>query len=183
MDLLQPESLIPMARGQSQAADTNLQTTNAVAGKQGQQSQQLEDSLIPGYTSLMDTGYMSPEEESSATTSEMGAATAPFQSADFAAKNNAAATRNGASLPAQEDQLALEEGRTAGDAADKLQTQKMSNQEAGMYGLNTLESSNLDAMEHMYGLGPGTLSARAAGPSGDQIATGYLNTALGAGRK
>jgi hypothetical protein len=170
-----------MARGQSQAADSNLQTTNAVAGQQGQKANALEDQLIPGYTSLMDTGYMNPEEEAAATTSEMGAATAPFSTAGFQAKNDAAATRNNSNLPAQEDQLALEEGQTAGAAASNLQKEKMTNQEAGMYGLDQLQSGNLKAMEDMYGLGPGTLSARAAGPSGDSAALGYINAATGAG--
>jgi len=171
-----------MARGQSQAADSNLQTTNAVAGQQGQKAQQLENTLIPGYTSLMDTGYMSPEEEAAATTSEMGAATAPFGTAGFQAKNDAAATRNDSNLPAQEDQLALEEGQTAGTAAANLQKEKMTNREAGMYGLDQLEAGNLNASTSMYGLGPGTLGARAAGPSGDQIATNYINTATGQGK-
>jgi hypothetical protein len=170
-----------MARGQSQAADTQLKTTNQVAGQQGQEAQQLESELIPGYTSLMDTGYMNPEEEAAATTSEMGAATAPFGTADFQAKDNAAATRNPSDLAAQEDQLALEEGQVAGGASAHLQDQKMQNQEAGMYGLSNLESGNLKAMEDMYGLGPGTLSARAAGQSGDQTALGYINAATGAG--
>jgi hypothetical protein len=168
-----------MARGQSQAADSNLQTTNAVAGKQGQQAQTLENQLIPGYTSLMDTGYMNPEEEAAATTSEMGAATAPFASAGFQAKNDAAATRNDSNLPAQEDQLALEEGQTAGNAAATLQTQKMTNQEAGMYGLDQLEAGNLGASTSMYGLGPSTLNARAAGPSVGQEIAGYGNAAAG----
>jgi hypothetical protein len=170
-----------MARGQSQAAQNQLGITNSVAGNEGTEAQGLENDLIPGYTSLMDTGYLNPEEESAATTSEMGAATAPFQSADFEAKNNAAATRNASDLPAQEDQLALEEGQTAGGAAAKLQQQKMQNQEAGMYGLNELEGGNLTAMEDMYGLGPGTLQARAAGPSGDQLAIGYINAGTQAG--
>lgn len=166
-----------MARGQVGAAEKQLGKTNDVAGQQGAQATALEDQLIPGYTSMMDTGYLSPEEESAATTSEMGAATAPFSTAEFKARNDAAATRNDSNLPAQEDQLALEEGQTAGTAAANLQKEKMTNQEAGMYGLGGLEQGNMQAMESMYGLGPGTLQARAAGPSGDQAAIGYL-TAL-----
>jgi hypothetical protein len=157
-----------MARGQSSAADTQLKTTNAVAGQEGDKANQLESKLVPGYTSLMDTGYFSPEEEAAATTSEMGAATQPFESAGFKAANRAAATRNPADLTAQEDQLALDEGRTAGDAAAKLQEQKMSNQEAGMYGLGQLQQGDQHAMEQMYGLGPSTLGARAAGPGWSQ---------------
>jgi hypothetical protein len=164
-----------MARGQKQHADTQLATTNDIGHQQQTRSNKLEDSLTPGYTSMMDTGYMNPQDEEAATNTEMGATSAPFQTADFKAKNTAAATRNPADLAAQQDQLAISEGQSAGDAAAKLQTQKMTNQEAGMYGLQQLQAGNQKEAEGMYGLGPGTLDARAAGQSGDAAATGYVN--------
>lgn len=198
-----------MARGQSQAADNNLSTTNAVAGQEQDKANKLQSTLIPGYTSMMDsgfaspdeaakdqsmidTGYFSPADAGAATTSEMGAATAPFQSEEFRAGNTAAATRNASSLASQQDALALEQGQTAGGAAAELQKEKMANEEsglntkiagqnAGMYGLNQLEAGDNSAMESMYGLGPSTLNARAAGQSGDQEALGYINAATGAG--
>lgn len=164
-----------MARGQSQAAGDQLKMTDAVAGQQQGDQKALESKLIPGYSSLMDTGYMNPGEEAAATTSEMGAATQPFQSMGFQASNRAAATRNPADLTAQQDQLALEEGQTAGQTAAGLQEQKIQNQEAGMYGLGQLKSQDQQEAASMYGLGPGTLNARAAGGSGDQSAIGYIN--------
>jgi hypothetical protein len=166
-----------MARGQVQAADNQLDLTNSIGGEYNGQAEELQGKLIPGYTSLMNTGYLSPEEETAATTSEMGSATAPFASAGFQASNRAGATRNASDLTAQQDQLALEEGQTAGQAADVLQGQKMHNQEEGMAGLSGLEGEDLEAMEKMYGLGPGTLQARAAGESGDQLLAGYGNMA------
>ena len=157
-----------MARGQSGAASKQLGTTNAVAGAQGGEAAALEGNLVPGYESLMNTGYLNPTEEGAATTSEMGAATAPFQSAEFKAANRAGATKNAAALPAEQDALALEEGQASGGAAAGLQEQKMRNQEAGMSGESGLEEGNLRAMEQLYGLGPGTLQARAAGPGWTQ---------------
>jgi hypothetical protein len=157
-----------MARGQSGAATNQLNLTNSVAGQEGAQSQALESNLIPGYESLMDTGYMNPAEENAATTSEMGSATAPFQSAEFKAANRAGATKNAAALPAEQDALALEEGQASGNAAADLQKQKLQGQELGMSGESGLEEGNLRAMEEAYGLGPGTLQARAAGPSWTQ---------------
>lgn len=154
-----------MARGQSSAAQGNLDKTNTVAMQQGDEANNLEQSLIPGYESLMSTGYLNPGEESAATTSEMGAATSPFQSAKFDTSNRAAATHNAAGEQSGEDALALDEGQASGNAAAKLQTQKMTNQEAGMQGLEGLEGGNLQAMESLYGLGPSTLNARAAGGS------------------
>lgn len=168
-----------MARGQKQAADKQLQTTNSVAGGEGAESNKLKSTLIPGYTSLMDTGYFSPEEEHAATTSEMGAATQPFESMGFSAANRAGATRNASDLTAQQDDLAMKEGQTAGTAAANLQKEKMANQMEGMSGLHGIESEDMDAMEKLYGLGPGTLGARAAGKGGDQIAMDWINTAFG----
>ncbi len=127
----------------------------------------------------MNTGYMNPTQESAATNSEMGAATAPFASAGFQAANRAGSTRNASDLTAQQDQLALEEGQTAGTAADTLQKEKMANQQAGMYGLQGLQAGNQNTMGQMYGLGPSTLQARAAGGPG--VMGNLIGAAGGAG--
>lgn len=164
-----------MARGQSQAADKNLATTNAIGADYNTRSKKLEGQLIPGYTSLMKSGYLSPEEEAAASVSEMGSASAPFKSMQFEAANRAGRTNNAADLTAQQDQLAMDEGRTANTAASNLQKEKMAGQVAGMYGLSGLRGEDLKAMQSLYGLGPGTLDARASGGSGDQTAIGYLN--------
>lgn len=169
-----------MARGQANRANAQVDLTNKVAGQNNDKSNKLEDQLIPGYTSLMDTGYLSPEEEHAATTSEMGSATQPFESMGFKASNRAAATRNPADLTAEDTQLALDEGRTAGGAAEQLQKEKMANQISGMGGLSSLQAGNQHAMESLYGLGPGTLQARAAGKSGDELGMGWVSTIGGA---
>lgn len=157
-----------MARGQKAAAEDQLKKTNAIGADELTKSNALEGKLVPGYTSLMDTGYFSPEEEHAAVTSEMGATAAPFGAAHFEAAGRAGRTRNAADLTAQQDQLAMEEGRAAGDTAANLQREKMAGQMAGTYGLGQLRKEDLDAMQSMYGLGPATLQARAAGPGWTQ---------------
>jgi hypothetical protein len=152
-----------MARGQAGAAEKQLHQTNVIGAQQGEEAQALENKLMPGYESLANTGYLSPEEEAAATTSEMGAATQPFETGKFQARNNAAATRNDSNLAAQEDQMALNEGRAAGTAASQLQLEKMANEEAGLSDIQGLQSEHFQGMENMYGLGPATLQARAAG--------------------
>jgi hypothetical protein len=169
---------IVLARGGE--AKTQLKTTNAIGADELNKSKSLENQLVPGYTSLMNTGYLSPDEEHAATTSEMGAATAPFSTADFQARNTAGATRNAADLTANQDTLALEKGRTAGDAAANLQKEKMSNQEAGMYGLGELKSQDQAAMESMYGLGPPTLNAEANLQNAGWQPLQFLGQAMGA---
>jgi len=164
-----------MARGQAGAANAQLKQSNTVANSQQSQADTLRNKLVPGYTSLADTGYLDPADKAAATTSEMGAATAPFGSANFEASNRAARTGNASDLTAQQDQLALEQGQTAGGAAATLQGQQMSNQLQGMYGLQGEEAASRGEAQGMYGLGPPTLQARAAGMSGDQTAMGYIN--------
>lgn len=170
-----------MARGQSQAAQKQLGVTNAIGANELSGANAGISALTPEYTSLMKTGYFNPQQKEAATTSEMGATAAPFQAAGMEAKNNASATRNASNLPAQQDQLALEEGQAAGKTAAGLQTQQMANQEAGAYGLGQLTDEQMKMAGQMYGLGPSTLQARAAGPSGDQTAMGWINTAFNPG--
>lgn len=172
-----------MARGQAGASEKQLGTTNAVASDEQKRANALQDKLVPGYSSLMDTGYLSPEEEHAATTSEMGSAAAPFDTAKFENSNRAAATHNAAGVTEGADKLALEQGRTMGDQASELQKEKMSNQEAGMYGLSNLEQGDQDTMSKMYGLGPGTLEARAGGKSGDSEAQGWTSVLTGQGSR
>jgi hypothetical protein len=129
----------------------------------------------------MDTGYLSPQEEGAAVTSEMGSAMQPFDAAKFTANNRAAATRNDSNVTAENDQLALEQGRAAGDQAAQLQKEKMASQEAGMYGLAQQEQGNRQTEDQMYGLGPGTLQARAAGPGWSQGFRDIAGPILGKG--
>jgi hypothetical protein len=155
-----------MARGQAQSAQNQLNLTNQLGQGQLQQSTALENKLIPGYENLMKTGYFNPAEEAAATTRQMGATTAPFETAKFQASNRAAATRNPANIAEEEEKLALEEGQAAGNTAASLQEQKIQNQLAGTYGLTELQRANLGASMGLYGLGPSTLQARAAGGPG-----------------
>lgn len=140
-------------------ADQERQTTNAIGAQNNTQAQALESQLVPGYTNLANTGYTSPAAKAAATTSEMGATTAPFQTANFEAKNRAASTGNASDLTAQQDQLAMEQGQAAGGAAAGLQEQQMNNQLQGMYGLGQQEQGNQSQTASMYGLAPGLLNA------------------------
>lgn len=165
-----------MARGQKQAADAQLKKTNAIGDQYNAAGAEIGGFTEPRYKKLATSGYFSPAEEAAATNSVMGGAAAPFESAKFEANNTAARTNNAADLTANQDQLALSEGRTAGEAADQLQNDKMKNQLAGMYGLSGMRSEDLNAMEAMYGLGPGTLQSRAAGGGWSQ---GFHDVATG----
>src|SRR5215472_1866656 len=170
-----------MARGQAQAADTTRKTTMGIGNQQFGQAGALEGSLVPAYTSLMDTGYFNPQEETAAGEDIMGSTAAPFATAKFTAGNRAAATHNASDLTGEEEQLALDQGTAEASAANKLQEQKMQNQEAGAYGLEQLFGENLKAGESMYGLQPGLLQARAAGVGWAQGFKDVLGTFRGGG--
>jgi hypothetical protein len=169
-----------MPRGAAGAAKTQLGTTNAIAATQQGKADALQAQTTPGYTSLMNTGYLDPADAAAATTSEMGAATQPFQTAGFTAKNNAAATNNASSLTANEDQLALEEGQVSGQTAAGLQQQKMQNQQAGMYGLNQQQAADTGETESMYGLAPSTINAWSSAQASNPV-LGLANSVIGAG--
>lgn len=169
-----------MSRGAAGAAQKSLATTNAIGSDEQKRANALQDKTTPGYTNLMNTGYLNPAEEGAATTSEMGAATAPFESAKFDANNTAAATHNASDLTANQDQLALSEGRIAGDTAAGLQKQKMQNQQAGMYGLNQQSAQDQNASESMYGLAPSTVNAWSQAQMNNPMLN-TLNTVISAG--
>lgn len=159
-----------MARGA--AAANQLATTNGVA--QGDLAQ-----AMPAYTSELQTGYMNPQEETAANTNEMGAAAQPFTAAKSEAANRASRTNNASDLTSQQDQLALEQGQTAGQTAGYLQQQKMGNQQQAANALMGQSNS-------MYGLGPGTLDAQAnlvnASWDGAKLGAGILEAGMqGAG--
>jgi hypothetical protein len=156
-------------------ADQQRQTTNAIGAQNNTQAQALESKLVPGYQSLMDTGYLSPADKAAATTSEMGATTAPFETAKFEASNRAGTTRNASDLTAQQDQLAMEEGQASGNTAASLQEQQMNNQLQGMYGLGGQEQGNQQQAMGMYGLGPATLQA---GNAAVNNVTGLIGTGI-----
>src|SRR6185437_10686044 len=188
-----------MARG-GQAA-SQLQTTNQEGSYWDGQGQIANSKLMPAYSSLMSkgysgptnpyapmdqaygteasTGYFSPQEKAATTEGVMGSAAQPFESGEFTMANRAGASNNPAGLTEGEDQLALEKGRTMGEAAaglgeeehahrqaglsgeNQIAQEMQGNKEAGMYGLSGLNEADQRAMESMYGLGPSTLNAQA----------------------
>jgi hypothetical protein len=173
-----------MARGQSQAASSQLNTTNQIGQNELGQANQLESSLIPDYQTDLTQGY-TPQEQTAMTTAGEGAIGSAYGSAAQDAARTAGRTNNASSLTAGQDQMALNKGTAMGQEAAGLQTefanQQQTNRARGEQGIGNLEAGNLQSGDMMYGLGPGTLQARAAGTSGDQLAQGWVNTALGNG--
>ena len=173
----------PIAKGQAQAANKQLATTNQIGAGQLQQAGQLESQLIPDYTSMLNEGY-TPQQQSAMTTAGMGAVGSSVDAAQQSARNDAARTNNAAGLNENADKLALEGGVAQGDEAAGLQKsfadQQQKNQQTGLAGLEGLYNTNSGVGAGMYGLSPGILQARAAGGNTLGNIAGSLIGAAGA---
>jgi len=141
-------------------AKAQLGKTNAIGEQQQNQANQLENQLIPDYTSMLHEGY-TPEEKAGITTAGMEAREAPFDTASQEATNRVARTRNDAGYGAEEDQLARDKGMAMGNEAAGLQEKfgdvRLANERYGLAGLSDLYGGNQKEAESMYGLGPATL--------------------------
>jgi hypothetical protein len=164
-----------MARGQAQAATNQLNTTNQLGAQQGAQASSLESTLIPSYTDMLNSGYNTPAQAAAATESGMGAVNTSFNNDQQQLNNESARTNNPASLTAGQDQLALERGTALGTEANNLAEQQFNNELKGASGLQGLYNTNQSSANSMYGLGPSTLGARAAGTSPWSIGVGPVN--------
>lgn len=172
-----------MAKGQSAAADKNLATTNSAAAGYGSNAANLYGSLVPQAQSLVNSQGYEPATLGAITNAGMGASNAAFDSASGDLKRTAARTANPASIGANEDALARSKGVAGGQEAGNIQVQNAnfanSQRTQGLNMLQSLYGTNVGASTNLYGLGPGTLSARAAGAP--PAALGITEAALGAG--
>jgi len=170
-----------MARGQAQAADTQLGKSNAAADTYGGQASQLYSALQPAYTQeSMSQGY-DPATKAAITNSGMGAIGASIGGTAEDASRRAARTRNPSGVSDIQDALsqnkALAEGSEAGNIQKQFADYQNQQRQAGLSGLMGLHGLSADEQAKLLALGPSTLDARAAGPSGAQDFSSIL-TAL-----
>ena len=156
-----------MAKGQSQAANKNLALTNSVAAGQGQKAGQVFGTAEPLAANLATNGGYDQATKNSIIGQGVGAANSAFGSAADAARTGAAATRNAGGLDTTLDSMAR--GKAAADA-NATQTGQIAiandqqqQRQLGIQDLNSLYGTTTGSMNSLYGLGPGTLQARAAG--------------------
>ena len=169
-----------MARGQSGAAEKQLGTTNKVAGQYGTQANQLYGTLAPALTSEMNNPGYDAATKAAMTTAGMGAIGSSFGADAERAAERSARTRNPAGAGALQEALARNKGLAMGQEAAGLQKQfaDYANQQRqqALAGLGNLYGMNTDVMSRLYGLGPSTLNARAAGKGGWGIDLGPLGS-------
>jgi hypothetical protein len=158
-----------MARGQAQAAGNQLGITNAAAGQEQGRESQLYGQLRPEFTNMLNMG-LDPATQAALTRQGEGAVASSFGASGEQASNRVARTRNDAGFAAQEDQQARDRGMAMGDVASKNvmanQAEIDKNRAIGLGGLGNLYGTSVQSKDSLYGLGPGTLQARAAGGKG-----------------
>ena len=167
-----------MARGQAKKADQQLAITNTAAAGAGANATAERAPLIAGYQGMISGGGYDQSTKNAITGTAFDSANQAYDTADAAAGGRVARTRNDAGYLDSLDSLAR--GRAQTLASTGAGTQKsfadeaIRQKEAGLKGIAGLYGIDEDQMARLYGLGPGTLQARASGQSD-------LGAILGAG--
>lgn len=156
-----------MARGQAGKADAQLNTTNKAAAGYGSNASDLYGSLVPQAQSLVNSTGYDPATLSAITNAGMGGVNAAFDDAGNEIKRSAARSGNPAGVGGQLDALARSKGVAGGKEAGDIQIQNAAERDKlrqqGLDLMNSMYSTNVGASNQLYGLGPSTLGARAAG--------------------
>jgi hypothetical protein len=159
-----------MAKGQAGAADKQLKTTNAVASGAGNNAAGFMSSLSPFYSGEMTNpqGYGAQDMNNMLTASNqsLGGATAGITGQGAL---QGARTRNSAGITSALDSASRGAEQQQSENALGVQNAnamlKQQQQQAGAAGTAGLFGTETGLEGQMYGLGPGTLNARAAGGS------------------
>lgn len=118
--------------------------------------------------SLVNSPGFDPATLSAITNAGMGGVNAAFGDAGNQLQRSAATAGNPAGIGGQLDALARSKGIAGGQEAGNIQIanqqEKDTLRKQGLDLLNSLYGTNVGAETSLYGLGPGTLQARAAGP-------------------
>lgn len=156
-----------MARGQAGKADQQLGLTNAAAAGYGSNAATLGANLTGQAGALVNSPGFDPATLSAITNAGMGSVNAAYGAAGDEASRRAATSGNPAAIGTLADRLAREKGEAAGKEAGDIQIEnalfKASQQKQGRDILAGLYGTDVGAQTSLYGMGPSTLGARAAG--------------------
>lgn len=156
-----------MARGQAGKADTQLGITNTAAkGYAGTAAGELGP-LTAGAETLVNSSGYDPATLGAITNAGIGGVNAAYGDAGGQIRRTAAASKNPADINSSLDALALNKGIAGGQEAGNIQMGNAAfKARQNLEGLNLMSSlygTNVGASNQLYGMGPSTLGARAAG--------------------
>jgi hypothetical protein len=170
-----------VSRQGANEAKQNLKTTNAIGATNNTEAQNLEATLTPTYTSMLNMGE-TPQQSEANTNAGMGAVSSAFGNAKQQNINTAARTHNASDLAADNDKLAMEAGSAGSDEANQLALQNnnvlQANRATGLGGLQALYGGNQQQAASMYGLGPSTINAQSQAYTNPAV--GLIEAGLGA---
>jgi hypothetical protein len=157
-----------VARGQKEAANQQLATTNAAATGAGANAAAINPAVTAGYMDLVkNPGYDQTTKNAMAGTA-FAAGNEAYDTASAGAAGKVSRTRNDAGYADLLDSMSRGRAETSANTGAGLQKifadNAQAQQQAGLKGLAGLYGIDEDTMAKLYGLGPGTLQARAAGP-------------------
>jgi hypothetical protein len=156
-----------MARGQAGKADKQLGITNTAAAGYGNLASGIGSQLTGEAGKLINSTGFDPATLAAITNAGMGGVNAAFGSAADQVARTAATSKNPAAVGALEDAFARDKGVAAGKEAGDIQIQnamfKAEQQKQGRDILSNLYGTDVGAQTGLYGMGPSTLGARAAG--------------------
>lgn len=156
-----------MARGQAQAADTQIGLNRNAAAGYGKSAGGFQNQLSEEANKLINSQGFDPQTLGAITNAGMGAVNATYGAAGDKAARMAATSGNPASIGALEDELARGKGEAAGKEAGDIQIQnalfKAQQQKQGQDILANLFGTDVGAQTSLYGQVPGLLGGRAAG--------------------
>lgn len=139
--------------------------------------------------SLVNSTGFDPATLGAITNSGMGGVNASFGDANNQLKRSVAGSGNPAGIGGQLDALARSKGVAGGTEAGNIQIANAQEKDArrseGLNLLNSMYGTNVSASNSLYGLGPSTLGARAAGGGWSQgfkdVLTGIGSLGKGSG--
>ena len=171
-----------MARGQAGAAEKQLGKTNAAAADYSGKAAGDFGTLNTQAQSLINSTGYDPATLGAITNAGMGGVNASFGDAENQLNRSVARSGNPAGIGGQLDALARSKGVAGGKEAGDIQIANAAERDKlrsqGLDLMNSLYGTNVGASNQLYGLGPSTLQARAAGGGWSQ---GFKDVLTGVG--
>lgn len=156
-----------MARGQAQAADTQIGINRKAAGTAGENAGKDYGALNEQAQGLINSTGYDPATLGAITNAGMGGVNAAFGDAENQLNRSVATSRNPAGTGAQLDALARSKGIAGGEEAGKIQIANAGERERkrsmGLDLLNSMYGTETGKQVSLSGQVPGLLSGRAAG--------------------
>ena len=167
-----------------QLTDQQLASTNALNQQFLSQQQQVGNTLLPQYQSILNNPGLSPADQAAVTGQSQGALASAFDSLQQSAQNRLARTRNSAGFGELTDELARQKGIAQASQAQQNQmaftNTAFQRQMAALQGLSGLYGVDSNLLGRTLGIPSQLLNTRANASRGGNGFFSALGSGLGA---